>query len=222
MRVLIWLVMMWLPGVALADGPRILVMGDSFLAAHINTGRSVGDVLARELGAEVSNRPVLAARIIYNLPLTGAMGLNIGQQYRRGPWDWIVLNGGGNDLWLGCGCGQCDRKMERLIRSDGRGGEIVKLVVKLRETGARVIYVGYLRSPGTGSPIEHCKDEGAELETRIARMARLVDGVDYLTSSDIVPFGDRSHHSWDMIHPSPKGSEAVGERIAQFIRQAGR
>ena len=201
---------------------RILAMGDSMMASHRITRRAVSHSIAKALRAQVTDQSVLGARIIYRLPITGSMGLNIGRQYRRGEWDWIVINGGGNDLWLGCGCSRCQRRMNQLITEKGTGGEIAKLVVKLRKTGAKVAYVGYLRSPGAGSPIEHCRDEGDELERRITRLASLVDGVYYVSIADMVPHGDRSYHAADMIHPSIKASRKIGQRVARTILEAER
>ena len=109
--------------------------------------------------------------------------------------------------------------MNKLISKDGRSGEIPRLVSRLRKTGAKVIYVGYLRSPGVGSPIEHCRDEGNELEARIARLAKLDRGITFLSLQDLVPHGDRSYHGMDMIHPSIKGSATIGRMVADIIRQ---
>lgn len=198
---------------------RILTMGDSLLAAHSISGRAVSNAVEKLLGEQVINRSVSGARIIYGLPITGAMGLKIAKQYRIGKWDWIILNGGGNDLWFGCGCHKCDRKINKLISGNGRGGEIPRLVSKLRKTGARVIYVGYLRSPGVGSPIESCRDEGDELERRIDAMANADKGVYFLSLAKMVPFGDRSYHGFDMVHPSLKASREIGKRIAEIIKR---
>ncbi len=199
--------------------PKILTMGDSLLSAHSISKRAVSHAVGRALGVKVSDRSVAGARIIYGLPITGAMGMKIAKQYRTGKWDWVILNGGGNDLWFGCGCHACERKINRLISGDGRGGEIPRLVSNLRRTGARVIYVGYLRSPGVGSPIESCKDDGDELERRIDQMAKADTGVYFLSLAQMVPFGDRSFHGFDMIHPSLKASREIGKRIAEIIRQ---
>jgi len=198
---------------------RILTMGDSLLAAHSISGRAVSDAVEKALGEQVFDRSVAGARVIYGLPITGAMGMKIAKQYRTGKWDWIILNGGGNDLWFGCGCHACERKINRLISNSGLGGEIPRLVANLRRTGARVIYVGYLRSPGVGSPIESCKDEGDELERRIDEMAKADAGVYFLSLAQMVPFGDRSYHGFDMIHPSLKASREIGKRIAEIIKQ---
>jgi lysophospholipase L1-like esterase len=199
--------------------PNILVLGDSLLASHSISGRSIPDRLSSLLKAPVENHSVAGARMIYNLPITGAMGMSIPKQWRPGDWDWVILNGGGNDLWLGCGCNEnaCDRKMNRLIAASGRKGAIPGLVSKIRQSGARVIIVGYLRSPGFSSPIEACKDEGDELEARIARLAQIDRGVFFHSIADLVPEGDLTYHAADRIHPSLKGSDAIARRIARII-----
>lgn len=197
---------------------RILAMGDSLLAWHSLSGKSVADTVARELQEPVVDRSVSAARVIYKLPISGAAGMNIRKQYKPGNWDWVIVNGGGNDLWLGCGCFACDRKMDKLISDDGRQGAIPSMLSELRATGAQVIYVGYLRSPGVGSLIEHCRDEGNELETRIGRMAALDEGIHFVSNKDMVPYGDRSYHSLDMIHPSVKASGEIGRKVAAVIQ----
>ena len=228
MNILIRLLALCLPFLAGCGEPvshareaRILAMGDSLLAWNTASGSSVSAIIEDQLGEQVVDRSVSGARVIYNLPLTGAAGMNIAKQYRPGKWDWIVVNGGGNDLWLGCGCFACNRKMDKLISEDGRTGAIPGMLSALRRTGARVIYVGYLRSPGRGSPIEHCRDEGDELETRISRLAGLDGGLYFLSLKDLVPHGDRSFHAFDMIHPSVKVSAAIGARISGIITSGG-
>ncbi len=199
------------------DQARILLVGDSLMAANGGVGKAISHSVERELDEQVIDRSVIGARMIYALPISGAAGLNIPKQYRPGKWDWVIVNGGGNDLWLGCGCSLCDTKMERLISEDGRKGAIPGFVSQLRQDGAKVLYVGYLRSPGLGSPIEYCKDEGDELERRIDKLARLDKGIYFLSLADLVPPGDRSYHAFDMIHPSSKASAEIGKRIAAVI-----
>lgn len=201
------------------QGPRILAMGDSMMAAHKVSGRAVSNYVARSLNEPIQDHSMLGASMSYALPITGAMGLNIAKQFRGGAWDWVVVNGGGNDLWLGCGCHGCDNKMEKLISVDGKVGKIPSLVSRLRGTGAQVLWVGYLRSPGVGSPIESCKDEGDELETRLTQMAKTTHGVHFVSIADLVPHGDRSFHGLDMIHPSLKGSAEIGKRVTNYIRK---
>lgn len=200
------------------DTSGILAMGDSLMAWNRPSERAIANTVARELNEPVVDRSVIGARIVRDLPGGDVFGRRIGDQYVSGNWNWIVLNGGGNDLWIGCGCVLCDDKLDRLISKDGKSGEIPQLVSKLRGTGARLVYVGYLRSPGRGSVIEHCRDEGDRFEARVARMAAGRDGVYFLSLRDLVPHGDRSYHSADMIHPSVKASREIGQRVAELIK----
>ncbi len=202
-----------------SERSRILAMGDSLLSSNALIGHSVSDAVEENLGEEVLDRSVMGASVLYALPISGAMGMKIEKQYTPGKWDWIILNGGGNDLLFGCGCGECTHKINRLISEGGDYGAIPGLVAYLRNTGAKVIYVGYLRSPGVGSPIESCKDDGDALEERIAKMAAADSGVYFLSLAEMVPYGDRSFHKADMIHPSVKASNEIGQRIARIINQ---
>lgn len=202
-----------------SERSRILTMGDSLFSSNAFSGHSVSDAVEESLGETVLDRSVMGASVLYGLPISGAMGMKIEKQYTPGKWDWIILNGGGNDLLFGCGCGQCTRKINRLISEGGEYGAIPGLVAYLRNTGAKVIYVGYLRSPGVGSPIESCKNDGDELEGRIAKMAAADSGVYFLSLTEMVPYGDRSFHKADMIHPSVKASKEIGRRIAKIINQ---
>jgi len=203
---------------ALADAPKVLVMGDSLLASHKISGRAIGHSIGKNLGTKVVDRSIVGARVIYNLPLSGLIGMKISMQYMKDDWDWVVLNGGGNDLWLGCGCAFCKRKMNKMVSLDGSAGVIPKLVKKIRKTGAKVVYLGYLRSPGVGSPIEACKTLGDKFETRIVAMAEQDEGVHFVSLQDLVPHGDRSYHAIDMIHPSLKASREIGAMIADVIK----
>ncbi|MCF3592815.1 SGNH/GDSL hydrolase family protein [Rhodobacteraceae bacterium LMO-12] len=201
-----------------STAPRILVIGDSLIASHSISGRGIANRLEQFLKTPVKDNSVAGARMIYNLPITGAMGLSIPRQFREGDWDWVIVNGGGNDVWLGCGCNNCERKINRMIAKNGRKGVIPGLVSKIRKSGARVLYLGYLRSPGFDTPIENCKDEGDELEARLARLAALDKGIFFHPITDLVPHGDLSFHAVDRIHPSLKGSAEIARRLADVIR----
>lgn len=199
--------------------PRILAMGDSLMAAHKISNRAISDVVSRQLGEPVIDRSIVGARIVYPLPVTGAVGFNIGRQYRGGAYDWIIVNGGGNDLWLVCGCTGCTRKLNQLISPDLKSGRIPELVTRLEGSGARILWVGYLRTPGIDSPVESCGEEGAILESRITQLAAKRKTLHYLSIADLVPHGDRSYHGFDLIHPSIKGSAAIGSRVADYIKK---
>ena len=197
---------------------RILLMGDSMMAANRGSGRAVANAIEARLGEEVIDRSVIASRYFYYLPISGAAGLRLPAQFKAGSWDWVVINGGGNDLLFGCGCGMCNTMVDRLISPDGTSGAIPELVTRIRKTGAKVAYTGYLRNPGLYTPVRACRPYGDELDRRLSRMAARDPGFVFLPMSDLVPHGDPSLHQQDMIHPSPKGSAAIGARIAAAIR----
>lgn len=196
---------------------RIMMLGDSMFASNRLAGESVADRIEDALGEEVVDRSVFGARYFYGLPISGAAGLRLTAQPMAGDWDVIVVNGGGNDLLFGCGCGKCDDVLNRLISPDGRKGAIPAFVKSLRDTGAKVIYVGYLRNPGVNSSIKACGPAGNELDRRLAALDRLDQGMEFLALSDLVPNGDRSFHQEDLVHPSVKGSQAIGQRIARRV-----
>ena len=196
---------------------RILLLGDSMFASNKAVSGSVGDAIEAALGLDVVDRSVLGARYFYALPISGSIGLKLTAQYRPGPWDVIVLNGGGNDLLLGCGCGKCDDILDRLISSDGRRGAIPAYVAELRKSGAQVVYAGYMRNPGTTTPIKACGPAGNELDRRLAELDRLDAGMSFLPMSDLVPHGSLLYHQIDRIHPSRTGSREIGLRIARKI-----
>jgi acyl-CoA thioesterase I len=198
---------------------RILILGDSMMSANRGSGQSVAAVIKTVLGEDVSDRSTAGARYFYALPISGKAGLRLTAQYRPGNWDWVVLNGGGNDLLFGCGCSKCTRMLDQLVSNDGRSGAIPSFIAKIRQTGAKVLYVGYLRSPGVQSPIKACKPAGNELDRRLAKMARTDAGITFLPMSDLVPSGDRTFHQSDLIHPSVKGSRGIGMRIARILQQ---
>jgi acyl-CoA thioesterase-1 len=108
--------------------------------------------------------------------------------------------------------------MTRLISPDGTQGAIPDLVAKLRATGARVIYTGYLRTPGVLSPVESCGPLGDQMDRRLTLMAARDPGIHFVLLSDLVTQdGDRSFHGVDMVHPSVKGSRAIAARIAALV-----
>jgi lysophospholipase L1-like esterase len=203
-----------------AKGARILAVGDSLMASNRALGQSVPQEIERLLGEEVVDRSIPGARFLHALPLSGAAGLRIASQFQAGDWDVVIVNGGGNDLLFGCACGRCDGVLNRLISSDGRAGAIPAFVKSVRDSGARVVMVGYLRNPGVVTPIKGCRPAGDELDRRLAALDRLDDGMVFVALADLVPHGDTSFHGIDQIHPSAKGSTAIARRLAPHVKAA--
>ena len=197
---------------------RILMMGDSMMAANRTSGRSVGIVMEQKLGEPVLDRSVFAASYFYPLPLSGSAGMRIPAQMQKGDFDFVVMNGGGNDLMFGCACGYCSGMVDKLISKDGTTGAIPDVIRRAQQGGAKVIYAGYLRNPGLFTPVRPCKVFGDELDRRLARLDARDPAMVFVAMSDLVPTGDPSLHQQDMIHPSPKGSAAIAARLVAAIR----
>lgn len=198
------------PGLAIErkSSLKILTIGDSLMAWNGIVRGSIPDVIELASGAELLDRSQVASFVT-----TGGLE----RQYVEGDWDWVVVNGGGNDLWLGCGCQRCDATLDKMISPDGTSGRIPDLLSRILRGGSRILYIGYLRSPGIDSLIDHCAAYGAEFERRIDALAARQDRITFLSLADLVPFGDRTYHGLDMIHPSRKASFDIGYNATQII-----
>ncbi|GAA6190950.1 SGNH/GDSL hydrolase family protein [Phaeobacter sp. NW0010-22] len=197
---------------------RILAIGDSLMAWNSVLGSSIPKVIAEELNEPVIDHSVSGARMLTRDYSPDKKGFAVPYQYEKGPWDWVVVTGGGNDLLFGCGCGRCDKVMDQMISKDGLSGQIPDLFRRIRADGARVLYSGYLRSPNLLTPIEHCKDDGDEMEARIARLAGQEEGIVFASMAHIVPPGGLTYFAPDLIHPARKTSRLIGERLSRIIR----
>lgn len=192
---------------------RVLAIGDSLMAWNSISGRSVPHVIENVRGQDVIDRSLIGAVMsppdLQTIPM----------QYIAGDWDWVLVNGGGNDLAFKCGCRRCERILDKMVSIDGQTGIIPDLLRKARDGGAQVLYFGYLRSPELTTVIEGCKEEGEALDARVARLAKSEPGIHFLSMDDIVPKGGRGYFDIDTVHPSPKASRAVGRKIALYMNE---
>lgn len=190
---------------------NILSVGDSLMAWNSVYGQSIPHVIEEMRGEKIVDRSVVGAL------MSPSEGETIPEQYVPGDWDWVIVNGGGNDLMFGCGCRRCGRVMDKMVSSDGQSGIIPDLLRRARDDGAKVLYFGYLRSPGLASPIEACKEEGDAMDARIAVLAKTEPDIHFVSMADIVPKGKLGYFSLDFVHPSVKSSRAVGKKIAAYM-----
>jgi len=199
------------------EGARILAVGDSLMAWNSNLGASIPHTIEKALGEPVVDRSVRGAWMTVREAEEPGRGVAVPQQYVPGDWDWVIVNGGGNDLLFGCGCGLCGGILDRMISKDGMTGQIPTFARRVRDDGAQVLFTGYLRSPGLLTPIEHCKNEGDELEARLIELARKEEGIIFVSNKDVVPSGGITYFSPDLIHPSRKSSRIIGRKLATVI-----
>ena len=196
-------------------GGDILVLGDSIMAW--NGGRSIPDVIANQTGRSVTSRAVPGAQFDNGSTIASAVGFDIQQQFPGGRWNWVVVNGGANDLSADCGCGACGASVNALIAPDGQSGSIPAFLQRLRaQTGAQVMWMGYYAGSGSGS-FAGCRDDLVEIESRIATFAAGRPGIHFIDSEDVIDRGDRGLFAGDNVHPSARGSARIGAYLAQEI-----
>lgn len=193
-------------GRGVPEKARIVVAGDSVMAWNRVQGASVADRLQESLGEEVGDVSTPGAQI------AGRRGaFNIPAQLDGLSVEWVVLNGGANDLSSNCACSDCGPVLENLISDDGTRGAIPKLVADLRERGSQVIWADYYTSPRFAGTA--CEAPYRVLEARLRRMAATKDGIMFVDMDDVFSPDDLSLFAPDRTHPSQKGSARIAELV---------
>lgn len=219
MRGLIALILVWLlvgcAGTAPQKGGDILALGDSVMAW--NGDQAIPAVIEKRLGRQVVSKAVPGAQFDNPSALFGAVGFDVQKQFPGGTWNWIVLNGGANDLSQDCGCGLCTDSVNGLISRDGSSGAIPAFIARLRkETGARILWMGYYKGTGAGS-FEGCRGDLVEIERRIASLAARDPNIFFVDSESIIDPTNLDYFASDKVHPSALGSALIGALLAQEI-----
>ncbi|MFL4469257.1 SGNH/GDSL hydrolase family protein [Tateyamaria armeniaca] len=202
---------------AVAEPLRILAIGDSILAWHKWTGRDIPSEMGSILGAEVQNDAVAGARFSNASTLGRAAGFDVRAQFRRGPWDIVLMNGGANDFLADCGCNACDTVLDGLIAAD-LTGEVATMIAEVLTSGVEVVWMGYYASARSGQ-FTGCRPYLVEYDARLARLADQTPGLTFIDSEAAVDRDDRSLFAFDGIHPSPKGAQRIGAYLAQSLTQ---
>ena len=130
------------------DEAEILAIGDSILAFHSGSCASIPDVAGETLGRPVRNAAKSGAKVS---PGFGHIWGDIRNQYLEGDWDWVVVEGGVNDLNNDCDCGECSEVLDSLVSEDGAAGDVPQLVHRALDDGARVALMGYYDVPESAS-----------------------------------------------------------------------
>jgi len=199
----------------------MLVMGDSILFYNAPSCASVGDVVAEELGRSV----YIAAKTGAKVNPDGAYVFgDIREQYVSNDWEWLVLNGGLNDMNQDCDCGPCGAVLDSIVTADGRRGDVPALIDKARADGARVALVGYAEvDPDAKWGFGACNDAILALEDRYRTLASQDEDVVFVDPSDAVSLeGTPDAYARDGVHPSEEGSAAMGRLVAEAISVSDR
>ena len=196
---------------------RLQVIGDSIFAWNAETNENVSAYLATNTGADITDNAVSGAQIFVDDEDATARGLDILTQYEDGDWDWLIMNGGANDLEEDCGCSECDVTLDDMISPDAEGGRIPAFLDEVAGSGVRLIYLGYYQVGIEETDSAACVDEFDALDDRMSRYAEATEGVFFLSGLGLLTEGDLDR---DGIHPNPVGSEILSMAIAEVIEAA--
>lgn len=202
---------------AQAEPTRVLAIGDSILAWHKWTGRDIPRVMGTALVADVENEAVAGARFSNASRIGRAAGFDVRAQYRTGPWDLVLINGGANDFLNDCGCSACTPVLDGLI-SETLTGEVPTFLARVLADGAEVLWMGYYASARSGQ-FAGCRPYLVEYDARLARLAAATPRLTFVDSEDAVDAGERTLFAFDGIHPSPEGARRIGTYLAQSVPQ---
>ena len=206
--------------IAPRGGGDILVLGDSIMAWNRSSDAAIPDAIGQTLGRAVTSKAVSGAQFDNGSRLAGVVGFDIQRQLPGGTWQWVVMNGGANDLNADCNCGACASFVDALIGPDARSGAIPTFIRKVQaQTGARVLWMGYYAGSGTGT-FAGCRDDLVAIEARVARFAMTEPGVFFVDAEDVIDRAGQSLFARDNIHPSAKGSAKIGAHLARTINTA--
>lgn len=199
---------------ALNRDADIIVVGDSILAWHRGTGRSIPEVIEQASGLIVSNVAISGAQFL------GPQG--IPTQYVADDWDWVIVNGGGNDLQSSCQTANAQRVLDALISADGQQGAFPAFVSDVAPQGARVIVLGYYPISDRGGPFLPCRSILIELAARQSRLADANPAVVFIDSGRVIGPSDAAAYAPDLVHPSPRGAALIGQLISSEIVRSSR
>merc|ERR1719321_1232406 len=193
---------------------RYIAIGDSMMAANKRVGKSISEVMAKKLGISGEDNAQGGAAVLQ------AKGGRppIPDQYVATNWEYVIMNGGINDL--GGKCGNGDEGMavvDQIVSADASSGAFVDIVNQAQGYGSQVVLVSYPFPVMPQKGYWRCEREVLELTRRYRLLAEGRDGVGMVDSSDYMIAGDAIFFADDGSHPSETGSEVVGLAVAELL-----
>ncbi len=198
---------------------RITAIGDSIMAFHREAGASIADVIGQQLGVSVVNNAVGGAYLTNDID-PEVTELDIRAQYTTNQtWDWLVMDGGGNDFNDECGCGECAATMDDIISADGQSGALPTFVDSVTASGTQVIFMGYYDIPDTAQfGFDRCEAVFTTYKQRVLTLVNANPQLWFVDAGRVVSPTDLTDYVDDHVHPSIQGSQKIGVLIADTIR----
>jgi acyl-CoA thioesterase-1 len=214
-----------LPGSpALGDEASILAVGDSIMAMNGQLCQGVAGHAGLALDRYVQDHSVGGRRLDHpdsDDDITG--------QYQAGPWEWVVMTGGGNDMLQECGCNieghdeqGCQDTLDSLLNLEEGTGELLDFLAIVRAdeaNAATVLLLGYYDfTDNSVANFDGCNAYLPELNARYATLAETEDDLIFLSTAEVMDLAVHPERIFiDGIHPSVEGSMALGALVAETI-----
>lgn len=199
----------------------VLSLGDSIFDWLHEDGQEVPQVAAAFVGLTVVNEAQQGAHLVLPAGSDREPSFDIREQWNgrsvERP-DWVILNGGLNDLDQECGCNECIDVLDRLISVEGVNGELVELVGRITNGGSKLLIVGYAEFPD--EPIGFCNDILADYAERIARLAEQNQSVWFADSREVVTADMDAAFDGDGVHPTVLGAALMGNHAGAILAAA--
>jgi lysophospholipase L1-like esterase len=190
----------------------VVTLGDSVMRWNASSGGAIANVIAARTGWTVQNGSRSGARF------SAASGRDIRDQYEPEGWDWVVMDGGANDLRVEGGCARPDGTLDELVSADGSRGEFPEFVRSVAADGPRVLVMGYYGPPEVeGEEPNACAPAILELTHRLQTMASVTEGVFFAPATSVIDPANLEHYDADRVHPSREGSRLIGEMLADVL-----
>lgn len=200
---------------ALPSDKKILTIGDSILAWGTPTCTSV----SHQIGLHQNDFANVEA--ISGTQLTRGNN-RISEQYFEDDWDWVILDGGANDVNKQCGCVEsCEVVIDILSSKDGSQGAMVELVQQILLSRAQILMLGYYPMPAEAwYGFEECGDELEEINKRYSRIAGRYSNVHFAPLQEVMNWEEYPELlDSDDVHPSTEGAERLGGHLSALIDQ---
>lgn len=192
----------------------VLAIGDSIQAWGRAQCQSVDEHIGLARGAAITSHAVNGTRMLDGED-------RIPDQYTPGAWDWVIVDGGGNDVNTTCGCGDCAAVLDQIVTQDGLSGEMPALVDRIQGDGARVALLLYYElGPDPSYGFHRCPETLDVLAERYTALAASRPELLLLDLGQVMdPLSTPQHYDFDDVHPSPSGAAALGGWIADLLAQ---
>lgn len=195
------------------EGTRLIAIGDSILDWNRRAGADIPTLVSQRTGLPVFNAAISGAEFVGRFAIP--------DQYPQGDWDWLLLDGGGNDLTGNCGSpAAAEAVLDRLIDDQDLSGAYASFLAPVRSSGIQVIIMGYAPVSVAGGPFAPCEFALNDLRGRQAALAASDPMITFVDVRDVIAPDNLAAYDPDLIHPSPAGGALMADLIARAIENA--